>query len=82
MTILFSYTGTTKKSVISYPDFKQDGECILRGGYSVIEIIKNPKRWTDDDMQKAFEAGKSTLEKLFKNTLVFSEWLKNYKGQS
>lgn len=37
--------------------------------YDIIEVIKNPRRWTDEDMKAAFDAEKP----------AFDTWFQQYK---
>lgn len=46
-----------------------------RGGVDIVEIIKNPKRWTDDDMKNAAIKG---MEQCCES--VFNDWLEQYKA--
>jgi len=44
---------------------------------NIIEIIKNPKRWTDEDMIKAFIA--SSWNEISCDPLTAEQWLEQYK---
>jgi len=44
---------------------------------NIIEIIKSPKQWTDEDMIKAFIA--SSWNEISCNPLTAEQWLEQYK---
>jgi len=53
-----------------------DTQLFSEDDFSIIEIIKSPKRWTDDDMKEAFhhwQSRKTTDDDFYK-------WLEKYKA--
>lgn len=59
------------------------------GGVDIVEIIKNPKQWTDEDMKEAYAEGAASasgrtksyyLQMYAGSWAIFSDWLNQYKA--
>lgn len=49
------------------------------GGVDIVQIIKNPKRWSDKDMESAFNATKTGQSPRVHGSMKFQSWLEHYK---
>lgn len=78
---MFIECDSNKQPLQFEDDYQDDGQVQFHNTHEndIVEIIKNPRRWDDSDMKAAFEAGKPTLESLFKHDLKFDVWLEHYK---
>lgn len=63
-------------------DYRKDGVCTaFTYNPQIVEIIKNPKQWSNSDMKAAFNEGIRQSINLYQQNgkVGISEWLEQYK---
>jgi len=76
LVLYFSVTKNRKHEIQIIP-FTVLGESPY-GDFIIVEIIKNPKRWTDEDMINAFNA--ASWNDISSDSLTTEQWLEQYKA--
>lgn len=76
---MFVVCDSNKQPLQFEDDYQDDGQVQFHNTHEndIIEIIKNPKRWTDDDIKAAFNGAILQIHK--QNYVDFELWREQYK---